>query len=218
MGGFTESGKLLKLLETAYPDAGLALNFSSPLELLVAVILSAQCTDARVNEVTQTLFRKYRSAGDYAKADPAVFEQEIRSTGFYRNKAKMVRGCCEALVKDFGGKVPDRLEALTRLPGVGRKTANMVLGNAFGVPGIAVDTHVLRVSNRLSLADSGDPGKVEEALMRQIPKSQWTFYSNAIILHGRQVCTAKKPLCGRCPLFSVCGWPEKGHWAAKTGY
>jgi endonuclease III len=211
-----KSDRLLRLLDKAYPDARLALNFSSPLELLVAVILSAQCTDARVNEVTQALFRKYRAARDYAKADPAVFEQEIRSTGFYHNKARLVRGCCETLVKEFGGRVPDHLEALARLPGVGRKTANMVLGNAFGVPGIAVDTHVLRVSNRLGLADSDDPVKVEEDLMRQIPKSQWTFYSNAIILHGRQVCTAKKPLCNRCALFSVCEWPEKEAWSART--
>jgi endonuclease III len=212
-----KSDRLLGLLDKAYPDAGLALNFSNPLELLVAVILSAQCTDARVNEVTQMLFRKYRSARDYAKADPVIFEQEIRSTGFYRNKAKLVMGCCEKLVKDFGGNVPASLEALTRLPGVGRKTANMVLGNAFGVPGIAVDTHVLRVSNRLGLADSGDPEKVEAALNHQIPQARWTFLSNALILHGRQVCTAKKPLCGRCLLFSVCEWPDKGDWAAKTG-
>ncbi|HET9702057.1 MAG TPA: endonuclease III, partial [Burkholderiales bacterium] len=153
--------KIIGLLAKTWPEPKLALHYSSPLELLVAVILSAQCTDARVNEVTGTLFRKYRSAKDYADADPATFEEEIRSTGFYRNKAKAVMGCCRKLVEDFGGKVPRMLEELTSLPGVGRKTANMVLGNAFGIPGIAVDTHVLRVSNRLGLASSDDPEEVE---------------------------------------------------------
>ncbi|HEX9179174.1 MAG TPA: endonuclease III [Burkholderiales bacterium] len=201
--------KIMALLARAYPEPKLALHYSSPLELLVAVILSAQCTDARVNEVTQTLFRKYRSAKDYAGADPATFEEAIRSTGFYRNKARAVLGCCRKLANEFGGKVPQTLEELTTLPGVGRKTANMVLGNAFGIPGIAVDTHVLRVSNRLGLAASGDPEEVEVQLAKRIPKQKWTEFSNALILHGREVCAAKKPQCGRCPLAAACDWPDK---------
>lgn len=201
--------KIIGLLAKTWPEPKLALHYSSPLELLVAVILSAQCTDARVNEVTRTLFRKYRSAKDYADADPATFEEEIRSTGFYRNKAKAVMGCCRKLVEDFGGKVPRMLEELTSLPGVGRKTANMVLGNAFGIPGIAVDTHVLRVSNRLGLASSDDPEEVEAQLAKQIPKQKWTVVSNALILHGREVCTARKPECGRCPLAGACDWSGK---------
>jgi len=205
----TNAKKIIALLAKAYPEPGLALNYSTPLELLVAVILSAQCTDARVNEVTKTLFRNYRTAKDYAGADPAAFEQEIHSTGFYKNKAKAVIGCCRKLVDEFGGKVPKTLEELTTLPGVGRKTANMVLGNAFGIPGIAVDTHVLRVSNRLGLADSDDPQEVEAQLARRIPREKWTAFGNALILHGRHVCTATKPECGRCPLASACAWPQK---------
>lgn len=170
---------------------------------------TSQCTDARVNEVTKTLFKKYRSAKDYAQADPAVFEQEIRSTGFYRNKAKLVIGCCKKLVAEFGGKVPADLEKMVTLPGVGRKTANMVRGNAFGIPGITVDTHVSRVSNRLSLADSDDPEKVEQALAKQLPEARWTAFSNALILHGRETCTAKSPACGNCVLCDLCGWPHK---------
>lgn len=201
--------KIAKLLSVQYPNPKLALNFSNPLELLVAVILSAQCTDARVNAVTKSLFKKYKSAKTYANADPAVFEQEIRATGFYRNKAKMVIGCCRKLVTDFKGKVPAALEELTTLPGVGRKTANMVLGNAFGKQGIAVDTHVLRVSNRLGLVQSKDAEEVEQMLMNQVPKDKWTVFSNAMILHGRETCTARKPRCGECALYAECEWPEK---------
>jgi endonuclease-3 len=192
-----------------YPDARLALNWKNPLELLVAVILSAQCTDARVNEVTKTLFAKYRTAKAYAQADVATFEQEIRRTGFYRNQAKLVIGCCRKLVEEFAGKVPDTLDALTSLPGVGRKTANMVLGNAFGIPGIAVDTHVMRVSQRLGLVNEGDAEAVERALMAQIPQEQWTAFTNAMILHGREVCTARAPRCRECVLNTVCAWPDK---------
>jgi endonuclease III len=204
-----DAQKIIALLLKTYPEPKLALNYSNALELLVAVILSAQCTDARVNEVTKTLFRKYRSARDYAGADPAGFEQEIRSTGFYRNKAKAVIGCCRKLADEFSGKVPKTLEELTTLPGVGRKTANMVLGNAFGVPGIAVDTHVLRVSNRLGLAASDGAEEVEAQLAKRIPAEKWTAFSNAQILHGRHVCTAKQPACPACPLRSTCAWPDK---------
>ena len=201
---------MLRCLLELYPEPKLALNWRTPLELLVAVILSAQCTDARVNAVTATLFRKYRSACDYAQADLQSFEQEIRPTGFYRNKARLVLGCCKQLVADYGGEVPDSLEALTSLPGVGRKTANMVLGNAFGKPGIAVDTHVMRVSKRLGLVHGGDAEAIEAALMPQIPRAQWTAFSNAIILHGRQLCTARAPRCKACVLNTLCAWPDKG--------
>jgi endonuclease III len=191
-------------------DPKLALHFSNPLELLVAVILSAQCTDERVNAVTRHLFVKYRSAQYYAQADPFAFEEEIRPTGFYRNKTKSVIGCCQKLVEAFDGRVPDTLEALVSLPGVGRKTANMVLGNAFGIPGIAVDTHVLRVANRLGLVHSDDPEEVERALAAQLPRSRWTAFANAMILHGRETCTARKPQCPRCVLNDLCRWPDKG--------
>lgn len=203
------AGKIATLLLKKYPEPRLALQYGNPLELLIAVILSAQCTDARVNEVTASLFKKYRTAEDYAAADPAVLEAEIRSTGFYRNKARSVIACCQKLVADFHGEIPHTLEALTTLPGVGRKTANMVLGNAFGVPAIAVDTHVLRVSNRLGLVHSDDPEQVEEALMRQVAKDKWTAFGNAMILHGRETCIARKPRCPECVLRAVCEWPDK---------
>lgn len=204
-----DAGKIAALLLKKYPEPKLALHSGNPLELLIAVILSAQCTDARVNEVTATLFKKYRKAEDYAAADPAVLEEEIRSTGFYKNKTRSVIACCQKLVADFHGEVPQTLEALTTLPGVGRKTANMVLGNAFGVPAIAVDTHVLRVSNRLGLAHSDDPEKVEEALTRQVAKDKWTAFGNAMILHGRETCIARKPRCPECVLRAACEWPDK---------
>lgn len=201
--------QILDRLLAAYPDPRLALEYRTPLELLVAVILSAQCTDARVNQVTRQLFRKYRQAEDYAGADPRILEEEIRPTGFYRQKAKLLIACCKKLVEDFGGDVPRSLEAMLALPGVGRKTANMVLGNAFGIPGIAVDTHVLRVANRLGLAKSDDPGEVERELMRQIPRDRWVAFTNALILHGRNVCTARKPRCEACVLRDLCPWPGK---------
>lgn len=205
----TEASKITRLLLKQYPNPKLALRFSTPLELLVATILSAQCTDARVNEVTKTLFKKYRKAKDFAQAKPRSFEQEIRPTGFYKNKARTVINCCKKLVEDFHGKVPASLDDLTTLPGVGRKTANMVRGNAFGEPGIAVDTHVLRVSNRLGLADSSSAEKVEQALMDQIPRAKWTAFSNAMILHGRETCSARTPRCRECALYDVCPWPDK---------
>lgn len=204
-----DAGKITALLLKKYPAPTLALHYRNPLELLIAVILSAQCTDARVNEVTASLFKKYKKAQDYAAADPAVLEEEIRSTGFYKNKTRSVIACCQKLVADFQGEVPHTLEALTALPGVGRNTANMVLGNAFGVPAIAVDTHVLRVSNRLGLAHSDDPEAVEAALMRQVAKDKWTAFGNAMILHGRETCIARKPRCPECVLHAVCEWPDK---------
>lgn len=201
--------KITTLLLKQHPHPKLALDYSNALELLVAVILSAQCTDARVNEVTRSLFKKYKSAKHYANANIKVFEQEIRSTGFYKNKAKMVINCCKKLVEHFSGKVPTTIEELVTLPGVGRKTANMVLGNVYGKPGIAVDTHVLRVSNRLGLVQSKNAEDVEQALVKQVPKDKWTTFSNAMILHGREICTARKPRCGECGLYKECEWPEK---------
>lgn len=192
-----------------YPDPQIALRFSNPLELLVAVILSAQCTDARVNEVTKTLFRKYKTPSDYAEAKLATFEQEIRSTGFYRNKAKTVIACCARLVEAFGGKVPSTVEDLTTLPGVGRKTANMVLGNAFGRQAIAVDTHVLRVANRLGLVNDKSADKAEAALADMVPRDKLTAFTNAMILHGRETCTARHPRCSDCVLYTLCAWPDK---------
>lgn len=201
--------EILARLLRQYPKPRLALEYHNPLELLVAVILSAQCTDARVNEVTRSLFRKYRSARDYAEADLAQLEADIRPTGFYRNKAKRLVACCRKLVTDFGGRVPDSLEALLTLPGVGPKTANMVLGNAFGIPGIAVDTHVARVAQRLGLAASDDPEAVERALMEVFPKKDWVTATNALILHGRETCTARRPKCAGCVLRDLCPWPKK---------
>lgn len=201
--------KITTLLLKQHPHPKLALDYSNALELLVAVILSAQCTDARVNEVTRSLFKKYKSAKHYANANIKVFEQEIRSTGFYKNKAKMVINCCKKLVEHFSGKVPTTIEELVTLPGVGRKTANMVLGNVYGKPGIAVDTHVLRVSNRLGLVQSKNAEDVEQALVKQVPKDKWTTFSNAMILHGREICTARKPRCSECGLYKECEWPEK---------
>jgi endonuclease-3 len=205
----TDAKTITRLLLKRYPDPKIALHFGNPLQLLVAVILSAQCTDARVNAVTETLFKTYKTAKDFADADLRTFESEIRSTGFYRNKARAVIGCCRALVERFGGKVPRSVDDLTTLPGVGRKTANMVLGNAFGAQAIAVDTHVLRVSNRLGLIEEKDADKAEAALAAIVPADRQTAFSNAMILHGRETCTARKPNCLECALYSACEWPDK---------
>jgi endonuclease-3 len=204
-----DAREIARQLLQRYPDPKIALQFSNPLELLIAVILSAQCTDARVNEVTKTLFKKYRRAADYANADLATFEQEIRSTGFYRNKAKTVIACGQKLVADFGGEVPRTVEALVTLPGVGRKTANMVRGNAFGQQAIPVDTHVLRVANRLGLVQSDDPDEIEAALSAAVPADRHTAFANALILHGRETCTARNPRCAVCVLWDPCRWPDK---------
>lgn len=202
-------GEILEILARTYPDAHCELNFSTPLELLVATILSAQCTDARVNQVTASLFGKYRSAGDYAGADPATFEQEIRSTGFFRNKAKNILACCEKLVRDFGGKVPRTMEELVTLPGVGRKTANILLYNAYGIPGFGVDTHVVRVTNRLGLVDTEDPEKIEAAICSLVPDASWGQATHRFIFHGRRTCHAKQPACLGCAVRTLCPWPGK---------
>jgi endonuclease-3 len=204
-----DARKITALLLKKYPAPRIALRFSNPLELLVATILSAQCTDIRVNEVTRTLFQKYRTAAGYAEASLKTLEKEIRSTGFYKNKAKMIQGCCRKIADDFNGKVPGTIEELTTLPGVGRKTANVILGSVFNKPAIAVDTHVLRVSHRLGIARSKKPDDVEKELVYQVPLSKRTAFNLALILHGRETCTAKKPKCHECVLFDECEWIEK---------
>jgi len=198
-------GPVIARLKKRFPEAGCSLQHADPLELLVATILSAQCTDARVNVVTQTLFRKYRTAGDYAAADPAVFEDEIRSTGFFRNKTKSVLGMAAALLARFGGRVPDTMEDLVTLPGVGRKTANVVLGNAFGKDeGVVVDTHVARITQLLAFTTQSDPEKIEQDLMALVPRPEWTLFPHLLIHHGRAVCMARRPKCGECPLADLC--------------
>ena len=197
--------KILPLLKKEYPEAKIALNFSNPLEILVATVLSAQCTDARVNIVTKSLFKKYRKVQDYAKANLKTFEQEIRSTGFYRNKAKNIISTAQKIVKDFGGKLPDSMDKLLQLPGVARKTANIVLFNGFGkVDGIAVDTHVRRLSQRLGLTKNQDPEKIEQDLMKILDKKEWGKFSYLLIDHGRKICDAKKPKCLECILQKLC--------------
>jgi endonuclease III len=200
---------IVTALEKAYPDAKCALNFSTPLELLVATILAAQCTDERVNMVTASLFKKYRKAADYAGAAPATFEREIQSTGFFRAKTKSVLGMAKTIVAEHGGAVPSTREALIDLPGVGLKTANVVLGNAFDQPAIAVDTHVFRVTQRLGLAKAEDPDKIHDQLAEVIPKPRWTRFCHLIQAHGRRTCTARKPACPVCPVRTWCPWPHK---------
>jgi endonuclease-3 len=196
---------IVSLLKKEYPEPMIALGYSNPLELLIAVILSAQCTDVRVNIVTRELFKKYRSAEDYARVVPAELEKDIRSTGFYRMKAKNIIACCKRLVEKHSGKVPSTLNELIQLGGVGRKTANVVLGGAFGIiEGIVVDTHVLRLSARLELSSEISSEKVEMDLMKLLPKSDWFFFANAMILHGRRICAARKPLCVECTLKGQC--------------
>jgi endonuclease-3 len=197
---------ILKVLCQAYPNAQLALHFSNAYELLVATILSAQCTDERVNQVTPALFKKYPHARALAEADLAELENDIRATGFYHNKAKSLKGCAQALIERYGGEVPPDLDGLVRLPGIGRKTANVVLGASYGIPGIVVDTHVSRVSQRLGVTHNTDPVKIEFDLMKIIPKDRWTLFSHQIILHGRQICIARKPLCERCPVSAWCDY------------
>jgi endonuclease-3 len=196
--------RIRRTLAMLYPEARCALHYESPLELLIATILSAQCTDARVNQVTPALFARYRTATDYAGADLTELEKAIQSTGFYHNKAKNIIACCQRIVSEHGGEVPNRLEDLVRLPGVGRKTANVVLGNAFGIPGITVDTHVGRLSRRMGLTMHDDPEKVERDLMALVPRKEWTEFSHRMILHGRQVCAARKPNCAGCALAPWC--------------
>jgi endonuclease III len=197
--------EVIPRLKSEYPDARTELDWTNPLELLVATILSAQTTDVRVNGVTKTLFEKYRTATDYAGADADELEEDIRPTGFYRNKARSLQGMARALVEEHGGEVPRTMPELVALPGVGRKTANVVLGNAFGIDeGVVVDTHVRRVSNRLGLTDHQDPEKIERDLMGVVPEEDWTVFSHLLIFHGRRVCKARKPDCPNCVLNDIC--------------
>lgn len=191
------------------PEAKVELSHRSPWELLVATILSAQCTDQRVNQVTPVLFKHYKTPSELAKARLPELEQIIRSTGFFKTKAKNLVACAHAITTQFGERVPDRMEDLVTLPGVGRKTANVLLGQAFGQPAIVVDTHVKRVSNRLRLTASDDPDQIEQDLQQLLPASQWTSVSARLLLHGRYICVARKPLCGRCPIYDDCDAKEK---------
>jgi endonuclease III len=201
--------KITGALKKAYPDAKIALDFKTPLELLVATILSAQCTDERVNMVTPALFKKYPGARDYARAESAALEEEVRSTGFYRAKTRSIIAMAKALQDKHGGEVPRSRDALVALPGVGLKTANVILGNAFGEPAIAVDTHVFRVSHRLGLARSDDPDKIHDQLVDVLPEKEWTFTTHLIQAHGRRCCFARKPLCPACPVRTLCPWLGK---------
>ena len=199
------ASKVLELLEKNYPNAEIALDYANPLQLLVATILSAQATDQQINMITPKLFKKYKTAGDYANADLQELEQYIKSSGFYHNKAKNIKNCCKTLVEKFHSKVPKTMSELTELPGVGRKTANIILTNAFGiVEGVAVDTHVGRLAQRLGLSENKDPNKIEADLMKIIPKDQWMRITDLLIFHGRRVCSAKKPNCAGCVLNRIC--------------
>jgi len=197
--------KIIAGLRQAYPNAHCELNFSNPLELLIATILSAQCTDRRVNLVTAELFKKYRSAKAFASVDVSELENDVRSTGFYKNKAKNIKACCAALVGKYGGEVPRTMDELHALAGVGRKTANVVLGNAFDINvGVVVDTHVTRLSNRLGLVKGTDAVKIEQELMKLVPQAEWTLFSHWLIWHGRRRCDARKPDCGHCEILKLC--------------
>ncbi len=202
------AGKIVRKLAKLYPDAHCALNYANPLQLLIATILSAQCTDERVNKVTPALFARYPDAHAFASADQGELEKLIQSTGFFRNKAKSILACCRQLVEQHGGEVPATMEELVTLPGVGRKTANVILGNCFDVPGIVIDTHVGRLSQRMGLSENADPVKIERDLMDLLPRKEWTMFSHRMIFHGRQVCNARKPLCDQCQLAAIC--PREG--------
>lgn len=202
-------GPVLKILDEHYGDAHVTLDFANPLELLVATVLSAQCTDVRVNKETPGIFKKYPTAAAYAAAPLADLEAAFHPTGFFRQKAKSVQGICRTLAERFGGRVPASLEELVKLPGIGRKTANVILGNAFGIPGITVDTHLGRVSQRIGLTSNQDPVKIEFDLMPLVPQEHWTKFSHQMIWHGRRICTAKKPQCPICPVLPYCDYGQQ---------
>lgn len=198
------AAEVVSILERAYPDSQCALHFCSPFQLLIATILSAQCTDERVNQVTPGLFEKYPSPRDFLNAPQEELEHAIYSTGFYRNKAKSIRGACQALIERHEGEVPGTMEELLEVPGVGRKTANVLLGHCFGVPGIVVDTHVKRIANLLGLADSQNPDIIEKQLEEVVPKGKWVLFSHLLADHGRAVCIARRPKCDECPVSLLC--------------
>jgi len=197
--------KINSILAQTYPEAKTALRHRNPVQLMVATILSAQCTDVRVNEVTKTLFAKYKGAADYADADPAELEHDIRPTGFFRNKAKNIKACCRELLEKHGGEVPRTISELVHLPGIGRKTANVILGSAFGLTsGVVVDTHVARLSGRLKLSAQNNPEKIEADLMKLLPPEEWIGFAHRLIFHGRRVCPARKPRCAECTIGQLC--------------
>src|SRR5512140_2967422 len=200
---------IIARLKRAHPDAKLALNFSSPFELLIALILAAQCTDEKVNQVTASVFKKYRTAEDYVRVPPEELEAEIRSTGFYRNKTKSIQRCCQQLLERFRGRVPDTLEDLISLAGVGRKTANIILGNAFGKAAIGVDTHVMRLSQRLGLTCHDDPDKIEADLTPIVPEKEQVHFCHLLQFHGRRICVARKPKCYECVIDDLCPYSDK---------
>ena len=219
-----KAGEVVKRLAKTFPQARVELNYTSPLELLVATILSAQCTDVKVNQVTVRLFGKYRRPEDYLRVPVEELAEDIRATGFFRQKSNHIRGAMHRLIQAHGGEVPGEMEALTHLPGVGRKTANVILGNIFGVPGIVVDTHMIRVSNRLGLTAAEDPLKVETELGKLLPARDWIRFSQVMVLHGRYLCKARKPQCEDCPLMDQCDYfrqtfvpKAKGERRARPG-
>jgi endonuclease III len=204
LGAIQRMEKILKILKQHYPEAKCSLDFENPFQLLIATILSAQCTDERVNKVTPGLFKEFKTPQQFAQANRDVLESLIRSTNFFKNKAHAIQEASRVLVEEFGGEVPPDLEKLIQLRGVGRKTANVVLGNAFGIPGIPVDTHAKRVSYRMGFTESKVPEKVEQDLMKVVPKSDWCNYTNLVIAHGRKICTARKAYCEKCPITDLC--------------
>jgi endonuclease-3 len=208
---------IITILKQEYPEAGPRLRFSNPLECLIAGILAAQCTDEKVNEVTEFLFDKYKTARDYADADLDELMMEIYSTGTFRKKALRIKECCEVLDTQYGGKIPEDMDSLTSLPGVGRKTANMVLADAFGVPGIIVDTHVIRLSQRIGLSDRKLPDKIELDLREIVQEEDWTIFSHLLAFHGRKVCVARKPKCDQCSIYDFCDYYEANYGGKKDG-
>lgn len=209
MKSSARTGKIRKILKARYPDVRTQLDYESPFELLVATILSAQCTDKQVNIVTKALFKKLRTPYDFADSPAEIVEQLIRPTGYFRNKAKNIINCSKAIIEKFNSEVPASLEELTGLPGVGRKTANVVLGAAFGIPGIVVDTHVSRIAQRLDFSDNKDPVRIEFDLMEIIPKKEWNDFCLHLIYFGREICKARKPLCPDCPVTKLCDYKDK---------
>lgn len=200
--------KIIELLENVYSGAGCTLEYKDPLQLMVAAQLAAQCTDARVNEVTKQLFKKYGTVHDFAAADLDELEQDIKSTGFFRNKAKNIIAACKMIIDDFGGNIPNEMGSLLKLPGVGRKTANLLLNDCFGIPGIVVDTHAGRLSGRMGLTRNGDPEKIEYDLMKIIPKDKWGSFCHQLVYHGRAVCRARKPACEKCRISGYCKYAK----------
>jgi len=201
--------EIIKIFDKLYSDADCTLDYKDPLQLLISTQLAAQCTDARVNIVTQSLYKKYKNVYDFANADLSELEQDIKPTGFYRNKARNIKETCKILIEKFDGKVPDNLEDLLTLPGVGRKTANLVLGDIYGIPGIVIDTHAKRLSNRIGLSKNEDPVKIEYDLMKVVPKEHWSKFCHQLVYHGRAVCNARKPKCEECAILNYCDYGTK---------